>query len=347
MAHTRNNLLRLDTLPHGRAVDITASPASFDGNLDDLVRSYILPNLPRPDAVERFHRQLVAYCRQQTPLFLVRRVGETERGREYITSGGDRFRATDNSPAWAVHYALFHEVDVPGDAFARFIEGLPVHMFETSRVLGTSISTAGWHVAHIYAVGDRDTDFRHWSHVNVIRRFVRNIHPCNYFFVPLANWRQAGSDERLIAYFAHLYAERYAAVWPEFLALAQGATIPYQGVLGQLRYAYGASGAAPERIGAEPSRMPARAPQAASPPTTRGQPLVTYRHTRLCFKADQIEPLPMNGSFRVTTNVGTFQMTKAEFYRDFGNVVQTRSYRTPGGYHYPVLPRAAERYRVP
>jgi hypothetical protein len=73
---------------------------------------------------------------------------------------------------------------------------------------------------------------------------------------------------------------------------------------------------------------------------------VSYRHTRLCFKADQIEPLPMDGAFRVTTNVGIFQMTKAEFYRDFANVVQTRSYRAPGGYHYPSIPKAALRYRV-
>jgi hypothetical protein len=39
-------------------------------------------------------------------------------------------------------------------------------------------------------------------------------------------------------------------------------------------------------------------------------------------------------------------MTKAEFYRDFANVVQTRSYRAPGGYHYAALPKRAERYRV-
>lgn len=71
-----------------------------------------------------------------------------------------------------------------------------------------------------------------------------------------------------------------------------------------------------------------------------------YRHTCLCFKADQIEPLPMDGSFRVTTNAGTFQMTKAEFYRVFANVLLTRSYRAPGGYHYSVLPQRAERYRV-
>ena len=116
-ANARNNLarlLRLDTLPRRRAAHMTPSPATFDGTLDDLARRYVLPNLPHPDAVAQFHRQLVAYCQEPSPLFLVRYVGETERGRDYLTGLGDRFRATDNAPAWAVHYALFHEVEVPG-----------------------------------------------------------------------------------------------------------------------------------------------------------------------------------------------------------------------------------------
>jgi len=44
---------------------------------------------------------------------------------------------------------------------------------------------------------------------------------------------------------------------------------------------------------------------------------VTYEFSRLGFKADVIEPLRDRDSFRVVTPVGTFQMTKAEFYRDF------------------------------
>ena len=38
---------------------------------------------------------------------------------------------------------------------------------------------------------------------------------------------------------------------------------------------------------------------------------------------------------------GTFEMTKADFYRAFPNVVQSRSYREARVYHYPKVPAAA------
>ncbi|MGI8912211.1 MAG: hypothetical protein ACR2JY_00225 [Chloroflexota bacterium] len=178
-SHTQSRfgrLLRLDTLPRNRAARITPSPASFDGTLDKVARCYVLPNLPLPDAMEQFHRQLVAYCHEPSALFLVRRAGETERGRDYLTGNGDSFRATDNAPSWAVHYALFHEVDLRGGSFARFIDGLPTHMFDVARVMDASINSAGWHVAHIYDVGDRDTDFRQWTRANLAAN-RRSHHP--------------------------------------------------------------------------------------------------------------------------------------------------------------------------
>jgi hypothetical protein len=70
----------------------------------------------------------------------------------------------------------------------------------------------------------------------------------------------------------------------------------------------------------------------------------TYEFSRLGFKADVIEPLRDRDSFRVVTPVGTFQMTKAEFYRDFANVVRSRSYRDRGLYHYPTVPEKALKY---
>src|SRR5262249_46286006 len=73
---------------------------------------------------------------------------------------------------------------------------------------------------------------------------------------------------------------------------------------------------------------------------------VMYEFSRLCFKADIIEPLSDQESFRVITPGGTFQMTKADFYRDFANVVKSRSYREGGIYHYPTVPQKALRYRV-
>jgi len=75
-------------------------------------------------------------------------------------------------------------------------------------------------------------------------------------------------------------------------------------------------------------------------------PPATYRFSRLCFRRDIIEPIGQSEAFRVITPVGTFQMTKSDFYRDFQNVVESKSYREDGIYHYPKVPARAERYRV-
>jgi hypothetical protein len=71
-----------------------------------------------------------------------------------------------------------------------------------------------------------------------------------------------------------------------------------------------------------------------------------YRFSRLCFRRDVIEPLAESASFRVVTPVGTFEMTKGEFYETFANVPKTRSYREIGLYHYPTLPSKALRFKV-
>ena len=55
--------------------------------------------------------------------------------------------------------------------------------------------------------------------------------------------------------------------------------------------------------------------------------MVEYSSSRLCFKADIIEPLNDNDEFAVHTPFGVFQMTKAEFYETFPNIVKTESYQ--------------------
>jgi hypothetical protein len=78
----------------------------------------------------------------------------------------------------------------------------------------------------------------------------------------------------------------------------------------------------------------------------RTAPEATYKFSRLCIKRAVIEALSPNDSFRVETPVGAFQMTKADFYRVFPNVVQSRSYADDGIYHYRKLPSHAEEFRV-
>lgn len=58
---------------------------------------------------------------------------------------------------------------------------------------------------------------------------------------------------------------------------------------------------------------------------------IEYTSSRLCFKATEIESLQDTDVFIIRTPQGVFQFTKAEFYRDFSNVVKTKSYRREFG----------------
>jgi hypothetical protein len=75
------------------------------------------------------------------------------------------------------------------------------------------------------------------------------------------------------------------------------------------------------------------------------RPSVTYDSSRFCFKRDRIDPLEPSGQFRMITPIGVFQMSKADFYREFPNVVASASYEA-GVYNYPRLPSKAEAFRV-
>ncbi len=55
--------------------------------------------------------------------------------------------------------------------------------------------------------------------------------------------------------------------------------------------------------------------------------MVEYSFSRLCFKADIIEQLNDNDKFAVHTPYGVFQMSKADFYETFPNVVKSESYQ--------------------
>lgn len=52
-----------------------------------------------------------------------------------------------------------------------------------------------------------------------------------------------------------------------------------------------------------------------------------YSSSRLCFKADIIESLSDEDIFAVHTPYGVFQMSKAEYYTTFPNIVKSESYQ--------------------
>lgn len=76
------------------------------------------------------------------------------------------------------------------------------------------------------------------------------------------------------------------------------------------------------------------------------QPKVTYRYSRLTFHRDSIEPLKSDDVFRVETRDGVFEMSKADFYQTFPNVVRSSAYKDNGYYNYEPVPEKAKRFLV-
>ena len=74
--------------------------------------------------------------------------------------------------------------------------------------------------------------------------------------------------------------------------------------------------------------------------------MVEYTSSRLCFKADLIEPLNDNDSFIVHTSDGTFKFTKADFYRVFSNVIETKSYQEGRLYSCKYPPKRAMQFLI-
>jgi hypothetical protein len=299
---------------------IPHSPLTFNGTLTELFESHILAVLPDVEEVEHIHRRLVTYINQADPSFLVRYVGGCERGEVYVTGSGARFKATDNSPAWWMHYLAFNRIRDFN------LDDAPTHMFEAGRQMPGNINTAGWHVAHILNAKDRDVDWPGWARQELVRRFVRNLHPANCFYIPKPEWRGYGADPKVIGFFASRYRERYRSIWDEFVQLAEGSSMDLTSA-GNVRYVY-------------------PRPEQASVRLVPGQIVASYRYSRLCFKADVIERLNPDDVFEVITPEATFRMTKAQFQAAFPNVVASKSYQQSRIYHFPKVPSAARSFLV-
>jgi hypothetical protein len=312
---------------------IPRPPTTFDGTLRELYSGWAERVLLRTDVVEEFHDLLVSYLQAADPLFLVRMVKGTERGVTVRTAAGQRLRVTDNAPSWWIHRELFAGRIPDRAAFGAFVDEVPSHMFRIPK--GENISSAGWHVAHIFDVKNGDVSFAAWDRTELVRRMVRNIHPCNYFFVPKQDWQRHGGDPRVIAFFYDRLAAKYHAIWAEFLALAAATPQQLLGDTSEHRIAYKPASTAHPSIGAP-------APRGHRPDGLAA----FYAFSRLCFKANVIEPLSMSDRFGVVTPIGTFVFSKKEFYEEFPGVVASASYRVSGQYHFPKPPARAMRFVV-
>lgn len=310
------------------------APTEFAGTLDELFDNWIRPVLLDLKAVENFHRQCRAYYLESAdPVFLIRMLKDLERGKIYRSGGGFQIRPTDNSPSWWIHYQLFSGEVQQFTTFSSLIAATPCHMFGVH--LPVNISQSGWHVAHIFNVKDRNTDYDIWDRNELLHRTIRNIHPCNYFYIPKTDWQKYGGDPQIIAFFQNKFQQLYQPIWQDFLNLAGAKPAPAsrKTVFYQINQ---------KSIQENQPQMPAP----VSMPGAKPENCVTYRYSRLCFKADVIEPLDMDAEFCVITPVGSFKMTKREFYRTFPNVIKSKSYREGRLYHYRELPQIAMQFKI-
>lgn len=321
------------------AAPIPRSPDSFSGSVGELFTQVIGPTFLPVEEVVHTHRLLARYVRDASPLFLIRAVSGTDRRVDYQTNDGWTFRATDNAPAWWMYGALFASHRIDDQATRAVVESIPCHMFDVAARSAPVPSKSGWHIAHILPVKDRNVVFRSWTRRDLVRRFIRNVHPANYFLLPSSDWQRLGNDTTIVNFAAALHRQRYAEIWEEFAELADldHSAPPSLLVDGHVRF------------GQKPTatlRAKAKVPSASNPATRAGG-VVSYRATRLLFRRDVIESLGENERFCVETPVGDFEMSRGEFYMVFPLVVASKSYREGGIYHFPSPPKRAQAFRRP
>ncbi len=213
---------------------IPNAPARFQGSVAELYEQHARHLLPAPRQVSAFHSMLRDYLAAPDPVHLVRRVATLKRGVTIRTAGGYRLRASDNAPAWWLYNQLHTARFVRPADISTFMESIPTHMFGVR--LPEHVNKAGWHVAHLYYAKDGNTDYQGWDRKSLAWRMVRNIHPCNYFYIPLTNWQIYGANIDVLSYFHQQYAVIYRDVWDEFLAMANVSALEHRPGAGKRPY---------------------------------------------------------------------------------------------------------------
>ncbi len=314
---------------------IKEAPTVYNGTLGELYDGWAKHVLLSPSVIEEFHRQFCTYLDFADPLLLIRYMTGQRRGQTLRTDYGLQWRPTDNSPAWWIHYQLFSGHFQQYASFDSFIESVPCHMFQVR--LPESINKTGWHVAHIFDVKDGDVQFRGWDRKELERRFARNIHPCNYFYIPKYEWQRHGGNPTVIAFFYEQFKSIYRTIWEDFLRLVDGTPLLVSVEAGKYKYAFSAN----------KTDQCSASGAGEHPSAELNECAAQYSHSRLCFKADVIEPLGMDDRFCIVSkNAGTFVMTKREFYETFPKVLESKSYKQGKVYHYPKPPWRALQFKV-
>jgi hypothetical protein len=204
------------------------APTTFNDKLSVLFTKHVTPLLPSPDSVERLHKTLMSYVRQGARVFPIRNRVQSERCCTIRTHGGDQIIWTDNSPPWAIHSLLLQGQFLDQPSFADWLEKtMPIEFKVAHASKQDAINKARYHVAHLFDVqaGRDNSEPEGWSRREVEIRFLRNIHPCNAFYVPIPKWHSYGGDPAVKAFFYKRYSDRYRKCWDEFLEAVAGSVL--------------------------------------------------------------------------------------------------------------------------
>ncbi|MHB8136074.1 MAG: hypothetical protein ACYDH1_17840 [Anaerolineaceae bacterium] len=321
---------------------ILTAPLKFNGSLEEFYNNYGRHVLIPPEWVEEFHSQFVKYYETLDPLYLIRQVSKQVRGEIVRTENGSQIRWTDNSPAWWIHYQLITGQFNKRIVFDDFIKSIPSHMFRIN--IKGHINQSGWHVAHLFDVKNRDTNFQQWTKRELLKRTALSIHPCNYFYIAndRKNGNKFGGDKNFQSFFYEKFQSYYSGVWDDFLNLIGESPIERQKDGKEIYYEYSNTmkSKVQKKFQIEQNITPQK------PDEYNIGCKVYYHFSRLCFKADLIEPLDWDDYFCIFINGEVYKMTKKEFYENFPNVVRSKSYLERGIYHYPTTPRKAEKFKI-
>lgn len=280
--------------------------------------------------MEEFHKKVLNHFRKEDSVFLIRKVKNQQRGLIYRNDQGNLLKPTDNSPSWWLHYHLFHDKLNEFSDFSEFIGSIPSHMFDIK--IKEHVSHAGWHVAHIFNTNDYKTNFSEWDENELLQRTLRNIHPCNYFYIPKSNWREYGSDCRVISYIYDKFKKKYSSIFSEFESIVNPEKKLFE--------------VPTSKISIDTFETKKNIETNNEVTTSLGDKNKEKLFTRLTFKSSEIEPLSDNDLFELHTIEGTFRMTKKDFYTTFKNVRESKSYKINGLYHYPKTPKKAFQYLI-
>lgn len=218
-------------------------PPRYDRPFDVFFAEFIEPNLPTREVVRELHGALRRYVDGPDPIFFLRQVTGVERWRRkgnlfppQMAAGG-RVAFTDNSPQWALHALAYRNALPLASGFSAWLQQrMPCHIFDVRRdELGETLNDAGWHAAHIFEVKDGDTAWSAWGRDELVRRFLRNVHPCNLLLLPKSNWQRLGKQADLLAFAVERYRERYGSVLDEALEW-MGAKASTPGGVPTIRY---------------------------------------------------------------------------------------------------------------